>query len=132
MDINNTPPVTPTHAPSVLCIEDEYFISELYNRALVHAGYTVKVCISGEQGLSESLSNAYDFILLDIMIPGLNGIEVLERIKQATPPIKGKIVIMTNMQQSESERKEAEAQVSGYLIKAEITPKQLVSYLATL
>jgi DNA-binding response OmpR family regulator len=116
----------------VLCIEDEYFIGELYTRALQKAGYEPKVVISGDEGLKEALTNQYDIILVDIMIPGQSGLEVVAHVKKQQPPITAKIVILTNMQQEDSARQQIEKQVDGYMIKAEATPKEIVQFLDTL
>lgn len=115
----------------VLCIEDEHFISELYTRALSKAGYDVTSVIDGEQGLKESLTDKYDIILLDIMVPNLTGIEVLKRLRdpKLTPPLHAKIIITTNLEQSEEGRADIEHQADGYIVKADITPKQLVEFL---
>lgn len=125
-------PVTPTpRAKRVLCIEDEHFIGELYSRALKKAGYDTTVVIDGEQGLKEAQTDSYDIILLDIMVPNLIGIDILQRLRDSnlTPHLKAKIIITTNLEQSEENRAEIEKQADGYLIKAEITPKQLVEFL---
>ncbi|NBU33282.1 response regulator [bacterium] len=117
--------------PNLLCIEDENFIGELYTRALTHAGYDVKVIADGEAALAESLTNAYDIILLDIMLPSMSGVEILRRLKDQsqTPPLKAKIIITTNLDQEESTREKIEKMADGYLVKAEITPRELVAYL---
>jgi DNA-binding response OmpR family regulator len=132
--MDNSTPQTPANAKKVLCIEDEHFISELYVRALTKAGYEVKVVLDGEGGLNEALSNDYDIILLDIMLPGMNGIEVLQRIHASLDGnlLKAKIVITTNLDQEEAARQAIERQADGYLIKAEITPKQLVEFLQSM
>jgi DNA-binding response OmpR family regulator len=121
-------------AKRVLCIEDERFIGELYTRALEQAGYSVKVVNDGVEGLQEALQGEYDVILLDIMLPSMNGIDLLHRIKdtKVVPAVTSKIVITTNLEQKEEVRKDIEQLVDGYLIKAEITPKELVAYLSTL
>ncbi len=115
----------------ILCIEDEFFISELYTRALQSAGYEVLVISDGNAALAEAEKDTYDIILLDIMIPGMNGIEVLRRLRtpERTKPLKAKIIITTNLDQEESTRAKIEEQADGYLIKAEITPRELVEYL---
>ena len=117
--------------PQLLCIEDENFIGELYTRALTHAGYDVKVVADGEAALAESETNAYDIILLDIMLPSMSGVEILRRLRDParTVPLKAKIIITTNLDQEESTREKIEKMADGYLIKAEITPRELVSYL---
>lgn len=113
----------------VLCIEDEQFISELYQRAMTKAGYDVKIVKSGAEGLEEAKTNAYDIILLDIMVPDMLGNEVLAKLRSEMPDLKAKIIISTNLEQDEKSRQEIEKQADGYIIKAEITPKELVRFL---
>lgn len=121
----------PGTGKKVLCIEDEHFIGELYVRALTRAGYQVKVVIDGQDGLHEAQSDAYDIILLDIMIPTITGIEVLRRLKdpKISRPIHSKIIITTNLEQSQDGRGDIEQQADGYIIKAEVTPRQLVEFI---
>jgi DNA-binding response OmpR family regulator len=110
----------------VLVIEDERFIGELYKRALEKAGYSVDILMDGQQGLQAALTDVYDVILLDIMVPQILGIDVLQRLRTEKPDLKAKIIIATNLQQDEAARAEIEKSADGYLIKAEITPRQLV------
>jgi DNA-binding response OmpR family regulator len=116
----------------VLCIEDEKFISELYERALKKAGYQVRVVTGGDNGLALAKTGQFDIVLLDIMIPNMLGIEVLHRIRAEAPNLKSKIIITTNLEQDDQTREAIEREADGYLIKAEITPKQLVEFLNTL
>jgi DNA-binding response OmpR family regulator len=115
----------------ILCIEDERFISELYARALQKVGYEVKIVADGEEGLHEAVNGNYDIILLDIMLPTMNGVDLLYKMKDkyVQPPIQSKIIITTNLDQKEEVRKEVEKMADGYLIKAEITPRELVDYV---
>jgi DNA-binding response OmpR family regulator len=113
----------------ILCIEDEHFISELYARALRQVGYDVTTMLSGEDGLRAALSNEYDIILLDLMIPGITGFEVLKRLRDEAPNLKAKVIITTNLDQGEQDREEIETKADGYLIKAEFTPRQLVQII---
>lgn len=114
----------------ILCIEDEHFISELYTRALTRAGYEVKVVLDGADGLKEAMSDTYDIILLDLMIPTMTGMDVLKRLRAEAPGLHSKIIITTNLEQKDEVRAEIERQADGYVIKAEITPKQLVEFLS--
>src|SRR3982750_388852 len=116
---------------SVLCIEDVHFISELYARALKKGGYTVTVEPDGAKALVAAQTNKYDIILLDLMVPNLTGIEILRALRDPArvPPLRSKIVITTNLEQREDVRADIEKQADGYLIKAELTPKELVSFV---
>jgi len=126
-----TPPNSkPQNGKKVLCIEDEHFISELYLRALRKGGYDAKVVIDGHEALSEALTGAYDIILLDIMIPSLTGFEILQKLRGPDAvQLKTKIIVTTNLEQSEENRAAVEKQADGYIVKAEITPNQLVQFL---
>ena len=118
---------------SILCIEDEHFISELYARALTKAGYQVTVESDGAKALSTAQTNEYDIILLDLMLPNMTGIEILRALRDPArvPPIHSKIIITTNLEQREDVRADIEKQADGYVVKAEMTPNELVTFLST-
>lgn len=118
-------------AKKVLCIEDEFFISELYERALKKAGYSVTTALNGSDGLEIAQAGNYDVVLLDLMVPGMDGMQILRELRdpQKSPGFKSKIIITTNLEQDDESRAEVEAQADGYLIKAAITPKELVTFL---
>ena len=115
----------------VLCIEDEHFIGELYQRALGNAGYDMTLEVDGIKGLELAQTDAYDIILLDLMIPNMTGIEILRTLRDSnkTPHLKAKIIITTNLEQREDVRQDIENQADGYIVKAELTPKELVEFL---
>lgn len=124
---------TPNSTPKkVLCIEDEHFISELYARALTKAGYEVTVELDGAKGLATAQTDQFDIILLDLMIPTMTGIEVLAALRDPakTPNLHAKIIITTNLEQREETRADIESQADGYLVKAEMTPRELVEFLS--
>ncbi len=124
----------PLTLKKVLCIEDEHFISELYVRALTKAGYDVDVELDGVKGLEAAQSDKYDIILLDLMIPSLTGTEVLRALRDSgkTPKLHARIVITTNLEQREEVRQDIERQADGYIVKAEVTPRELVEFLSKL
>lgn len=128
--MDTTNPTKPTDR-KVLVIEDEQFIGELYVRALKAGGYGVKVTLDGEQALKDAQTNDYDIILLDIMLPNLTGTEILRNLrdKQITPALKAKVIVTTNLELSDEGRAAIESQADGYIVKAEITPKELVKFL---
>lgn len=122
------------HPPrKILVVEDEHFISELYVRALTRAGYAVTVEVDGQRGLALAQSDKFDIILLDLMVPTMTGIDVLRRLRgPGAPPLKAKIVVTTNLEQREETRADIEKQADAYLVKAEITPRELVQFLSTI
>lgn len=122
-------PPTQSVAKKVLCIEDEHFINELYARALSKAGYDVKIVIDGEEGLQQALTDQYDIILLDIMIPNMTGTEVLKHLRQQAPHLRAKVIITTNLELGEEDRAAIEHQADGYVVKADLTPRQMAEFL---
>lgn len=126
---NNT--VRSANGIKVLCVEDEHFISELYARALTRAGYAIDVEADGPTALGKAQTDAYDIILLDLMIPNIDGIQILRVLRDPaqTPHLKAKIIIITNLEQRDDIRADIERQADGYIVKAEITPHELVDFL---
>lgn len=71
----------------VLVIEDEESIARILQLELEHEGYTVGHAMDGRSGFVQASSGEWDLVLLDVMLPELNGIEVLRRLRQAGNPI---------------------------------------------
>jgi CheY-like chemotaxis protein len=115
----------------LLCLEDEHFISELYVRALTKAGYEVTVEVDGQKALELAQTDQFDVILLDLMVPTITGIEALRHLRNPaeTPNLHAKIIITTNLEQREDIRSDIEKQADGYLVKAEVTPRELVEFV---
>ena len=116
---------------TILFIEDDPFVVDMYKHALEKAGYVVDVAYDGKEGYNKASNNKYDLMLVDIMIPEMTGIELIEKLKSPHSRSLGgtKIVILTNLAQDEESRRALEAEADGYLIKADITPKKLVGIL---
>ena len=66
---------------TILCIEDDLFIGDMYARSLRKAGFEVDLMTSGNQGLNAALSKKYDLILLDILLPEKHGTEILQTLR---------------------------------------------------
>lgn len=115
----------------ILFVEDDRAISEMYARILSKNGYTVDFAYDGQEGLNKARANHYDMILLDIMMPELTGLEVLEQLRgedgSGLPDTK--IVILTNFAQDETSLKAQEQHADGFIVKADVVPSQLVTLL---
>ncbi len=116
---------------SILCIEDDRFIGEMYVRSLKKAGYDVDWMVDGNDGLVAARNKPYDLILLDIMLPERRGSEILQALRGQEDLIPNtKVIVLTNFDQDEESRLAMEHDVDAYLIKAEITPKTLLKVVA--
>lgn len=69
---------------NILIIEDEAKIARFIQLELQYEGYNVEICHDGREGLSLVVQNIYDLIILDVMLPSLNGMEVLRRIRSVS------------------------------------------------
>jgi DNA-binding response OmpR family regulator len=120
---------------SVLCIEDDRFIGEMYVRSLKKAGYDVDWMVDGNDGLVAARNKHYDLILLDIMLPERRGSEILAALrggKEGDLIPDTRVIVMTNFDQDEESRAAMQHNADAYLIKAEITPKKLLSIIEKL
>jgi DNA-binding response OmpR family regulator len=113
----------------ILIIEDEQFIGELYTRALSRAGYEPTVANDGVKGLELAKSDQYDIILLDLMMPNMTGMDILSHLREEAPDLHGKIIVTTNLEQRDEKRDAIQQLADGYLIKANVTPRELVDFL---
>lgn len=116
---------------TILMIEDDRFIGEMYVRSLRLAGYDVDWMLTGRQGEEAALAKPYDLILLDIMLPETQGTEVLEHLRGKTDKIAhSRVVVLTNFDQDDESRLAMQAKADAYLIKADITPRKLLEILS--
>jgi DNA-binding response OmpR family regulator len=111
----------------ILLIEDEAFIADIYARELTKAGFNVKVARDGTTGLQALEEDTYDLLLLDIMLPGIHGLEILRQWRTKNPQSTMPVVLLTNLGQDEVIKEAFTLGAKGYLIKASYTPKQVVN-----
>ena len=119
---------------TILCIEDDRFIGEMYVRSLQKAGYDVDWMVDGNDGLVAARNKPYDLILLDIMLPERRGSEILEALRGSEEDLipHSRVIVMTNFDQDEESRMAMQHNADAYLIKAEITPRKLLDIIAKL
>ncbi len=111
----------------ILVVEDDVFLSEIYVDTLTKEGYNIDRAIDGEQATQKIKQGGYDLILLDIIMPKMDGISVMENLKQ-DPSFKltCPLVFLTNLD-NEEQMKKALSLGNGYLIKSLMTPGDLVT-----
>ncbi len=75
----------PNASPRLLLVDDEEMYLEYLSRRLINRGYEVTTCLSGEEALEKAGRHTFDVIVLDVLLPGIDGIETLREIKRITP-----------------------------------------------
>ena len=110
----------------ILLIDDEDFIRELYKRQLDLAGFQTDAFGLGEQGLVAVKETVYDLILLDIMLPHMNGLDILKKIKADARYKNIPVILLTNLGQDNIIKEAFALGAKDYVIKASYTPDQIV------
>ncbi len=110
----------------ILLIEDDNFIREMYQDELTRSGFQVSAYETGEDGLKALQQNHFDLVLLDIMLPGINGLETLKQIKINPQNKNLKVVILTNLGQETIIKEGFKLGAIGYLIKSAYNPDQII------
>jgi CheY-like chemotaxis protein len=110
----------------ILIVEDDLFIRELYERQLGLAGYQVATAADGPEGLTKITEFQPNLLLLDIMLPQMNGLDLLKTIKanEATKNIP--VILLTNLGQDSVIKEGFSLGADGYLIKSAYTPDQII------
>lgn len=111
----------------VLIIEDDPLMSRMYQKIFTFEGYKVELAADGEEGLKKVKKDKPNLVLLDIMMPKLNGLQVLEKLKLDPDTKSIPIVMLTNLAgQQDAETAMSKGAVK-YIIKSEYEPKQVAN-----
>lgn len=116
----------------ILIIEDDRFLRELMSRKLLSLQFDVVVAVDGEEGLEKIKSEMPDVVLLDLILPGINGFEVLENAKKNPATAKIPVIILSNLGQSEDIEKGLKLGAEDFLVKAHFTPQEIVNKLKSI
>ncbi len=112
----------------ILIVEDDQFLREFYQELLTSEGFGVEVAVDGEMAVLKMRQGGFDLVLLDIMLPKKDGIQVLREIKLTPPKVpNGPIVCLTNLGQDAIIKQCFELGAQGYLIKSAMNPDQVLS-----
>jgi two-component system OmpR family response regulator len=105
----------PQAAKKVLVVDDEATVRYLLSHVLTHAGYAVEVATDGESALEGIQAGRPDLVVLDLMMPGLDGWGVLERLKAS--PFRPPVLVVSAHGDSETPGRAAQAGAAGYMTK---------------
>jgi CheY-like chemotaxis protein len=112
--------------PSILIVEDDELIRRMYQQIFTFRGYSVKLATNGEEGLEKVAVDQPAIILLDIMMPKLNGIEMLKRLKAQPDAAKIPVIILTNLMGAADAEAALAAGAVTFVSKSDYTPKEIV------
>jgi len=106
--------------PRILLVEDDLTLASLYQLRMEHDGFEVKQCNDGEKALQTAREFQPNLILLDIMMPKLNGFDVLDILRQTPATSKMKIVVMSALGEAADIKRATDLGADDYLVKSQV------------
>lgn len=126
-------PAPQAHSRRILFIEDDRFIADMYRMKLEADGWNVEVAYDGESGVRQAIADPPSLILLDILLPRLDGLEVLRQIRASDQARGVPVLILSNALGISGREQEARGLgIADWIVKANTTPAQLSSRVAKL
>ncbi len=119
-------------AKTILIIEDDRFLRELMSRKLTQEDFNISEAIDGEEGIKKLKKEKPDLVLLDLILPGIDGFEVLSRAKKDPEISSIPIIILSNLGQKDDVEKGMKLGAVGYLIKAHFAPGEIIEKIKTI
>lgn len=117
------------HVRSVLLVEDDIALAQMYKLQLELDGYLVVTAVDGETGLSIAEKFAPDLIVLDIRLPGMDGLALLDAIRGVDRLREKPVLILTNVDDPDVEKRSLELGVRHYMLKSKTTPDTLAGWV---
>lgn len=115
---------------NIAIIEDDQLIAQMYRMKLESEGYNVNVAVNGMTGIEMVENTKPDLILLDLTLPDIEGDVVLDGIRHIDTALATPVVILTNLDDADAPRQLAKWDIDDYIVKANSTPRQVVSRVA--
>ena len=109
----------------ILIVEDDKMISSMYETKLKQEGFAIFTAADGQQGLEMAIKEKPDIVLLDIILPAMDGFAVLQELRLNPGTKNIPIIMLTNLGTSEDKEKGEKMGATDYLVKANLTPAQV-------
>lgn len=110
----------------ILIVEDDLFLAEIYQKKFEMEGFKVSMANDGEKAVTDIKKKMPDLVLLDILLPKLDGFSVLEAIKSDNASKDIPIILLTNLGQQDDVQRGLEKGAADYLIKTHFKPSEVV------
>jgi DNA-binding response OmpR family regulator len=111
---------------NILIIEDDRFLRELIAQKLIKEDFNISEAIDGEEGIKKIKEEKPDLVLLDLILPGIDGFEVLSKMREDPSITRIPVIILSNLGQREDVERGLKLGAVDYLIKAHFTPGEII------
>ena len=113
-------------AKTILVVEDDKFLRELIVRKLKEENFNISEAIDGEEGIKKIKEERPNLVLLDLILPGIDGFEVLSKMKDDPSLSQIPVIILSNLGQKDDVERGLKLGAVDYLIKAHFTPGEII------
>ena len=110
----------------ILLVEDDRFLRELMSQKIVKMGEDLVVAVDGEEGVKKTKEEKPEIVLLDLMLPGIDGFGVLSQIKADPETADIPVIILSNLGQKEDIDRALKLGAADFLVKAHFTPQEII------
>ncbi len=114
---------------NILIIEDDEFFRELISKKLLSRGFKISEAIDGKTGLLRVKESKPDLILLDILLPDVDGFEVLSNLKEDSQTMSIPVIILSNLLSKEDVEKGLKLGASNFLIKSQVDSDEIIKII---
>jgi DNA-binding response OmpR family regulator len=112
----------------ILIVDDDPDLQSIYGEVLREAGYKVEGVSDGEDGLSKIIQGGYDLVLLDIMLPKIDGLTILKKVNSESPDrYNGPIIVLSALNNPEVIKTALNNGAKGFIVKSSVTPDQILN-----
>lgn len=117
---------------TIMIVEDDPLLVKMYEAKFVNSGYQVLKAYDGEQALKDAIGQKPDFILLDVMMPKMSGIDMLEKLRQDKWGQTVPVIILSNLSEKQEGDRAQKLGVKEYLVKANYTPAEILAKISAI
>jgi two-component system alkaline phosphatase synthesis response regulator PhoP len=111
----------------IVIVEDDSMIAEIYKKKFSESGFEVLMAVSGDEVLNLAKKEKIDVILLDLIMPKMDGFEVTKNLRSGNFDPNIKIIIFSNLNQAEDKEKAMNLGANGFIVKSSYNPSELVA-----
>ena len=119
-------------AKKILIVEDDKFLRELIAQKLIKEGYDIAEAVDGEKGIKAVEDEKPDLVLLDLILPGIDGFDVLAKMKEDPKMAEVPVIILSNLGQKDDIERGLRLGAVDYLIKAHFTPGEIIGKIKSI
>jgi DNA-binding response OmpR family regulator len=116
----------------ILIVEDDKFLRELIVQKILKEGYQAVEAINGEDGVAKAKEEKPDLMLLDLILPGIDGFEALRQVKESADTSSIPVIILSNLGQKDDVERGMKLGAADYLIKAHFTPGEILAKIKSI